>query len=86
MEDKIRRFKARSYWEVEADFACASGAYRGKWFDEQFKGKADDEHARADRLWDEARANGIKDKCQGKRGVVTEEAKPSTQLPLYFTT
>lgn len=84
-EDKIRRFKARTFWEVEATFTGVNGQYSGKWFDEQFKGKAEDEHARADRLWDETRAQQLVDKCQGKLGDVTEEAKPSTQLsPLLY--
>ena len=84
-EDRIRKFKPRAYWEVEATFACAAGEYSGKWFDEQFKGKADDEHARADRLWDEARAVALLEKCRDKSGIVSEEAKPSTQLsPLLY--
>jgi len=84
-EDKIRKFKPRAYWEVEGVFACVAGEYRGKWFDEQYKGKDDDEHARADRLWDEARASAIQQKCDGKTGEVSEEAKPSTQLsPLLY--
>jgi DNA topoisomerase-3 len=49
-ERRIREFRPRSYWEVEADFAAKAGNYTGKWFDESFKGKEDDEHARADRL------------------------------------
>jgi DNA topoisomerase-3 len=84
-EDKIRKFKSRNFWEIEATFNCTAGEYNGKWFDEGFKGKEDDEHARADRLWDEARAQQLVLKCQGKTGIVTEEAKPSTQLsPLLF--
>ena len=84
-EDKIRKFRPRSYWEVEANFTCVAGEYRGKWFDEKFKGKDDDEHARADRLWDEARAQALQAKCQGKPGLVTEESKPSSQLsPLLY--
>jgi DNA topoisomerase-3 len=84
-EDKIRKFKPRAYWEVEGLFACAAGEYRGKWFDEQYKGKDEDEHARADRLWDESRARSIQQKCDGKPGEVSEEAKPSTQLsPLLY--
>jgi DNA topoisomerase-3 len=84
-EDKIRKFKSRPYWEVEGVFACTAGEYRGKWFDEQYKGKDDDEHARADRLWDESRASAIQQKCAGKPGEVSEEAKPSTQLsPLLY--
>ena len=84
-ERKIREFKARSYWEVEADFAARAGSYTGKWFDEGYKGKEDDEHARADRLWDEKRADAIRAATLGKPGIVTEEAKPETRLsPLLF--
>jgi len=86
-EDKIRRFKPRPYWELEGVFSCAAGVYRGKWFDEGFaKGKGEeDEHLRADRLWDEARAKALQARCTDKAGVVSEEAKPSSQLsPLLF--
>lgn len=84
-EKKIRAFKPRSYWEVEANFGAAAGEYKGKWFDEGYKGKEEDEHARADRLWDEARAQALQAKCQGQPGDVKEEAKPSTQLsPLLY--
>lgn len=84
-EKKIREFKARPYWEVEALFAAKTGEYPGKWFDERFKGKAEDEHARADRIWDAASAEAIRAACEGKIGEVTEEAKPETRLsPLLF--
>lgn len=84
-ENKIRKFVSRDYWEVEASFGAAAGDYRGKWFDENYKGKEDDEHARADRLWDKAKAEAIRAKCADQPGEVTEEAKPSTQLsPLLF--
>ena len=84
-ERKIRDFKPRDYWEVEADFAAKAGNYTGKWFDEGFKGKQEDEHARADRLWEVARAEAIKAATSGKPGIVSEEAKPETRLsPLLF--
>jgi DNA topoisomerase-3 len=84
-EEKIKKFKPRDYWEVEGIFGAAAGEYKGKWFDEKFKGKDDDEHARADRLWDQARADALRAKCLGQPGEVTEEAKPSTQLsPLLY--
>ncbi|MDR2189071.1 MAG: DNA topoisomerase III [Azonexus sp.] len=84
-EKKIREFKPRSYWEVEAQFAARAGSYAGKWFDEKFRGKADDEHARADRLWEEQRAAAIAAATKGKPGVVSEETKPETRLsPLLF--
>ncbi|MCV2217637.1 MULTISPECIES: DNA topoisomerase III [unclassified Thauera] len=84
-EDKIRKFKPRDYWELEADFAAAAGHYPGRWFDEKFKKPEGDEHATAYRIWDKAQAEAIRAKCDGKPGVVTEESKPSTQLsPLLF--
>jgi len=84
-EKKIREFKPRPYWEVEARFAIAAGEYAGKWFDENFKGKDEDEHARADRLWTEDKAKAILAACQGKPGEVAEESKPESRLsPLLF--
>ena len=84
-EKKIREFKPRDYWEVEADFSAKAGSYKGKWFDEAYKGKNDDEHARADRLWEVARAEAIRAATLGKPGEVTEEAKPETRLsPALF--
>ena len=79
-EKRIREFKSRPYWEVEGSFAAKAGDYSGKWFDEAYKGKNDDEHARADRLWDEKRAEAIRAATLGKPGIVTEEAKPETRL------
>jgi len=84
-EDRIRKFVPRAYWELDGVFACAAGDYRGRWFDENFKGKDDDEHARADRLWDESRALALQHKCADQDGDVSEESKASTQLsPLLF--
>jgi len=84
-EDRIRKFKPRAYWELDGIFACAAGDYRGKWFDERFQGKNEDEHARADRLWDEERALLLQRKCLGKPGIVSEESKAASQLsPLLY--
>ncbi|WP_079434821.1 DNA topoisomerase III [Zoogloea sp. LCSB751] len=88
-EEKIRAFKPTDYWELEASFGCQAGAYAGRWFDEGFKkpeeGAPLAEHATAFRLWEKARAEAIKAKCEGKTGTVEEESKPSSQLsPLLF--
>ena len=84
-EKRIREFKPRDYWEVEAEFAAKAGSYKGKWFDEGFKGKNDDEHARADRLWEQNKADAIRAATLGKPGEVTEESKPETRLsPALF--
>jgi len=83
-EKTIRAFEPRDYWEVEAEFQAVAGTYRGKWFDEKFK-KSDDEHAKAERLWDAKKAEVLRKKCLGKHGDVTEEAKPKTEAcPLLY--
>ena len=79
-EERIRQFQPRDYWEVEAEFGAVAGTYRGRWFDEKFKKNESDEHARAERLWDEAKAKALRQKCLGKHGTVEEESKPTTQL------
>ncbi|MEW6165879.1 MAG: DNA topoisomerase III [Pseudomonadota bacterium] len=83
-EKAIRAFQPRDYWEVEAEFQAVAGTYRGKWFDEKFK-KSEDEHAKAERLWDQAAAEALRKKCLGKHGEVSEEATPKTEAcPLLY--
>jgi len=86
-EDKIKKFVARDYFEVRALFDCKAGTYAGRWFDETFSRdeKADDSGLRAERLWDRARADAIRAKCEDRPGIVEEESKLSTQLsPLLY--
>jgi len=82
-EERIRAFKPRAYWEVNATFRVAAGEYLGKWFDESFKkGSGDGESdLRAERIWDETRAREIEARCDGKPGDISEETKPTTQAP-----
>jgi DNA topoisomerase-3 len=83
-EEKIRRFVPRTYWELIGTFACAAGQYPGRWFDERFTKPANDKDAdpdlRAERIWEQAKAEAIRARCLGKPGAVTDESKPSTQL------
>ena len=87
-ERKIREFVVRDYWEVIGTFTAESGTYTGRWFDEGFhrpEGRDADPDLRAERVWDKAKADAIRDGCLGKPGQVTEESKPTTQLsPLLF--
>jgi DNA topoisomerase III len=86
-EDRIRKFQSRDYWEVHASFVAAAGTYVGRWFDEKFPkaAKEEDSEARPERLWDVARAEALRRKCEGKPGIATEEAKPTSQLsPLLY--
>ncbi len=87
-EDERSRFLPRDYFEVHAVFAIAGGAtYPGRWFDPAFQKKGDDD-ARAERMWDEARALAIAEKCRGLNAEVSETQKPSLQScpPLYDLT
>ena len=84
-EEKIRGFRPRDYWEVHGTFRARAGEYAGRWFDEKWAKNDDDPDARAERLWEEAKAAAIVAKCTGKPGIVTEEAKPTTQgAPLLY--
>ncbi|PPB84664.1 DNA topoisomerase-3 [Mycetohabitans endofungorum] len=84
-EEKIRRFVPRDYWEVKAEFVCATGFYEGRWFDPKFKKNEFDPEQRDSRLWSAAAAETIVAACRGQSGTVSEESKPSTQLsPLLF--
>ncbi|HEX4120863.1 MAG TPA: DNA topoisomerase III [Verrucomicrobiae bacterium] len=83
-EEKIRKFISRDYFELHGTFAAKSGEYAGRWFDENFA-KDKDPDLKAERIWDRARAESLRDKCLGKPGKVTEESKPATQLsPLLY--
>ncbi len=83
-EDKIRAFTSRDYWEVHARFGAKAGEYGARWFDPGFK-KDDDAERKPERLWSAREAAAIVAACRGKKGIATEETKPSTQLsPLLF--
>jgi DNA topoisomerase-3 len=84
-EEKIKRFVARDYWEVRAEFVCAAGTYEGRWLDPQFKKDETDPEKRAERLWSKAAADSIVAACRGKTGAVTEESRPSSSMaPALF--
>ena len=83
-EKEISVFVPRNFWEVWGEFGVAAGEYRGRWFEEKFT-KSDDEHAKAERLWDEALAVAIRTRCEGKQGVIEETKKPAKQaVPLLY--
>ncbi len=87
-DEKIRKFVPRDFWEVIATFEAVSGQYTGRWFDEIFRrpdAKDADEQSKPERIWEQTRADAIRDKCLGKPGIVTEESKPTTSLsPLLY--
>jgi DNA topoisomerase III len=82
-EEQIKKFEARDYWEIHSTFGAAKGDYLGRWLNEGYdkKEREGNPHARSERIWDKAVAESIREKCQGKPGIVTEESKPSKQAP-----
>ncbi len=83
-EEQIRAFQARNYFEVHATFLAQAGEYKGKWFDPNWK-KTEDAEMKADRLWDQAKAQAIVDAVRNKAASVSEQSKPSKQAsPLLF--
>jgi DNA topoisomerase III len=84
-DQKIKSFVPKGYWEVHATFAAKAGTYPGRWFKEDFAKNEENPDAKPERLWTEAEARALEEKCRGKEGVVTEEKKPASQLsPLLF--
>ena len=77
-EEKIKKFVSKDYWEIHGTFAAKAGEYAGRWFDEKFvkpaDGKDADPDLKAERIWERAKAETIKDKCLGKPGVVTRNS------------
>ena len=58
-EERIKRFIARDYFEVKAQFKAKAGSYEGRWFDPKFKKDENDAETRAERLWDRAKADAL---------------------------
>ncbi len=84
-EREIQAFQPRDYWEVQADFAVTRGNYEGRWFDPAFKKSEEEPEGRAERIWSEADAQAIADRCAGKSGTIEEEKKPTKQsVPLLY--
>src|SRR5450432_707994 len=55
-EERVKRFIARDYFEVHAEFQAEAGSYKGRWFNPEFKTSDADPEARAERIWDRASA------------------------------
>ncbi|MDP0495033.1 MAG: DNA topoisomerase III [Verrucomicrobiota bacterium JB024] len=78
-ECEIRNFVPRTYWRLLADFGIHAGSYAGVYQKPGFK-KGDDEHDRADRLWEKEQAEQILREVQAAgTAAVTEEKKRSKQ-------
>ncbi len=72
-------FKPRDFFTLQATFSFDNSSYLGKWIDPEWKKDPQDEHGRADRIWDEKDADGLVGKCTGKPALVSETSKKSSQ-------
>ncbi|WP_202213659.1 DNA topoisomerase III [Methylacidimicrobium sp. AP8] len=81
---EIQDFRPRNYWELHATFQADAHSYTGRWFDPGISAsgrRGDSSEERPERIWDEARARAIREKCLGKSGSVSEERKAVLQSP-----
>ena len=84
-EEKINTFVSQKYWEVHTQIQAQNGQYEAIWFDPAFKKNEDRPHEKAERIWQEQKANELCRKINAKQGTVRDSAKRTTQLsPLLF--
>jgi DNA topoisomerase-3 len=80
-EYEIRAFRPRDFWRVLGNFQLASGSYEGIYQQPNFKRNENDEHDRADRLWQETQAQRIcAEAAAAGFATITEEKKRTTQI------
>lgn len=79
-ELEIQSFIPTPYTEVIADFAVSRGSYTGKWIDTAWEKNPASPESRAERITDPSLAEAIKNRCEGKTGVATEETKTVRQI------
>ncbi|HEY5298317.1 MAG TPA: DNA topoisomerase III [Verrucomicrobiae bacterium] len=80
-EEKIKKFVARNFWEIQGTFAAQAGEYQSRWFDEEFK-KNEAEVERTNRLMARLSLN-IPDSAERlamKHGTFEEEHRSAARL------
>jgi len=80
-EQERLAFVPKDYWELHAQFECGLVKYQGVWIDAAFKKDQEDPDGNKKRIWEEARAKAIAEKCAGQPAKVSEESKKSSQAP-----
>src|SRR5947208_3580636 len=61
-EEKIKKFLAKPYWEVDATFDAKAGQYTRRWIDEKFSRDKKDGELKPERVWNLKQAEAIHDK------------------------
>jgi DNA topoisomerase-3 len=80
-EERIKKFVARNFWEINGTFAAQAGEYQSRWFDEEFK-KNEAEVERTNRLMTRL---GLKiadsaERLAMKHGTFEEEHRSAVRL------
>ena len=68
-------FLPRTYFNLLSTFTFDKGSYIGKWIDPHFIKDEKDSYTRADRIWDEKKADQILTQCTGKQAKIKETSK-----------
>lgn len=79
-EKEIQDFKPRPYWTAKGIFGVAGDTYEGMYVREDYR-KSDDPDDRADRIWDKALAERIRERCKGKAGKATDKTRETREAP-----
>lgn len=79
-ENEIQNFKPRPFWTAKGIFEVQGETYEGMWIREDFK-KGDDVDDRADRIWDKALADLVRERCKGKPGQAVDKTRESREAP-----
>lgn len=87
-ENEILAHVPEPYWRVVARFSAPDHDYEATWFDPQFRADDANPHAKADRIFDESRANAVAAAVANRKGRASETRKPSreTAPPLFDLT
>ena len=80
-EEKIKKFVARNFWEIQGTFAAQAGEYQSRWFDEAFK-KNEAEVERTNRLMARLGLNipDAAERLAMKHGTFEEEHRSAVRL------
>ena len=80
-EERIKKFVARNFWEINGTFAAQAGEYQSRWFDEAFK-KNEAEVERTNRLMARLGLNifDSAERLAMKHGTFEEEHRSAVRL------
>ncbi len=87
-EVEVLEHRPVPFWRIRGHFLQGEVAYEGVWFDPTFRRQENDDAAREDRIFDEAKAKALAEGLAGKPALASETRKPSKEAapPLFDLT